>query len=287
MNIRSDWHIHTHNSCDDASLTMSDLLSGAAAAGITDFGVTDHLHTPFNLPDIIASRREFDSVSPGPSVHFGIEVSVVSEWELGEIAAGKHENPVYGVREGGPPAAAMALGLKDDDRSRLGIEYVVGGTHWPLYVEWTPEAIIADYHRQNMFLATHSMVDIVAHPWWWMGRWQDPATGMYLTYPWLDDFGRIPSSMHDEFAAAVVASGKKVEINIGAMILNPGYSEKFKRQYVEYLALLQEKGVALCAGSDCHSVSYDPDWGGAQEILETGGVDLSGLWMLQPRLVRM
>jgi plasmid stabilization system protein ParE len=29
------------------------------ALGITDFGVTDHLHTAYNLPDMDASREEY------------------------------------------------------------------------------------------------------------------------------------------------------------------------------------------------------------------------------------
>ena len=46
MTITSDWHIHSRNSCDEASLVLRELVSEAATAGITAFGVTDHIHTP-------------------------------------------------------------------------------------------------------------------------------------------------------------------------------------------------------------------------------------------------
>ena len=105
-----------------------------------------------------------------------------------------------------------------------------------------PHAIIRDYHRQYMFAATHPAVDIVAHPWWWMGAWKDDD-GIYRTYPWFDDFGRIPESMHDEFAAATVQYGKAVEINAGALLVNATYPADFRPRYVEYLAGMKARGV--------------------------------------------
>ena len=74
-----------------------------------------------------------------------------------------------------------------------------------MYVPFELDAVIRDYHRQNMFLALHPLVTIVAHPWWWMGHWAD-GEGNYPAEPWLDDFACIPRSMHDEFAAATVGA---------------------------------------------------------------------------------
>jgi len=84
LTLTSDWHIHSHNSCDGAALALADLAAEAAAAGIVDYGVTDHLHTPVNLPDLYASRREFDATFDSPRIHFGVEASCVSQWELDE-----------------------------------------------------------------------------------------------------------------------------------------------------------------------------------------------------------
>ena len=41
MRITSDWHIHSRNSCDDASMAVSDLISEAETRGIVDFGLSD------------------------------------------------------------------------------------------------------------------------------------------------------------------------------------------------------------------------------------------------------
>lgn len=285
MKLTSDWHIHSRNSCDCACMTVPTLIDRAAQLGIEDYGLTDHLHTPFNLPDVRASRAEFLASHPGPRFHLGIEVSVVSQWELDEIATGRHVDPVYGLRGGGPPGASLAVGITQQDVDGMGLEYVVGGTHWPMYVPLEVDAVIRDYHRQNMFLAAHPLVNVVAHPWWWLGHWRD-EDGMYRSDPWMGDFGRVPRSMHEEFAAAAIQHGKAVEINLCAMLLNGTYTDRFKRQYLEYLADLEQRGVSLAIGSDCHDEGYDIDFAGAAAMLESAGVRLDRPWRLPPRVTQ-
>ena len=282
MKITSDWHIHTRNSCDCACMTVATLLERARGLGIADLGISDHLHTPYNLPDLRASRAEFLAADPGPRFHFGVEVSCVSRWELDEVATGRHKDPVYGLRGGGPAGGPLAIGLTREDVDELGIEYVIGGTHWPMYVPPEAGAITRDYHRQNLFLATHPLVNIVAHPWWWMGLWQDPDK-MYRSDPWMDDFGRIPWSMHDEFIAAVLQHDKAVEINLEAMLLNGTYTQRFKRGYVEFLAELDRRDVPLSIGSDCHDIGYLIDLETAARMLESAGISGERFWCLEPR----
>jgi len=282
MRITSDWHIHSRNSCDAACITVADLIGQTEKMGILDFGLTDHLHTPFNLPDIVAARAEFLENKPSDRFHFGIEVSCVSQWELNEIRKGGHLNPVYGLRSGGPAQGPLAIGITNEDIKRYKIEYVIGGAHWPMYVPLEREGVIRDYHRQNMFLATHPLVNIVAHPWWWMGHWKD-AHGHYPAEPWFDDFRRIPISMHDEFAAAAVEHQTIIEINIGANLLNPYYPESFAKQYLDYLAALKARGVRLSIGSDCHTANYEPDMGLVSKMLLSVGIFEEDLWRLAPR----
>jgi histidinol phosphatase-like PHP family hydrolase len=278
----SDWHIHSRNSCDSACLVVEELIRDAADAGITDFGLTDHLHTPYNLPDIVMSRDEFVASMPHQRFHFGIEVSCVSQWELTELANTEYPDPVYGLRAGGPESAAPAIALTSEDIKRYEIEYVVAGTHWPLYVPLEREPVIRDYHRQNMYLATHPLVDIVAHPWWWMGHWQDDD-GCYRTGPWLDNFDIVPKSMHEEFAAAAIEHGTAIEINIYAILANMSYPIRFKEQYAEYIAYLNDAGVSLSIGSDCHGRHYENRLEDAAHLLESTGVKRSELWTLPPR----
>lgn len=284
MKINSDWHIHSRNSCDDASMKISDLVSDSARKGISDWGLTDHIHTTYNIPDIINSRKEFVSCKPTEHQHFGVEVSCVSKWEIEKVKKGEYTSPpVYGIRSGGEADCELAIALGKKDLAEYGIEFVVGGTHWPMYVPFERKAMIRDYHRQNMFLATHKIVNIVAHPWWWMGHWQD-ADGMFRAEPWFDDFEVIPDSMHNEFAAAVKENRKLVEINISAMLLNKSYTAQFKEQYIEYLMKLKAQGVKFSIGSDCHYERYEFDFAYVGDILEKAGFKESDLWSLPPRV---
>jgi histidinol phosphatase-like PHP family hydrolase len=282
MKITSDWHIHSRNSCDEASMEVSVLIKMAEDKGVINYGLTDHIHTPYNMPDLASSHKEFMENNPSPNFHFGVEISCVSQWEIDEINTGKYNKPVYGLRSGGVSDCKLAIELDQDDIKKYQIEYVVGGTHWPMYVPIEREAIIRDYHRQNMFLVTHPLVDIVAHPWWWHGHWQD-SDGIYRTEPWFDDFGKIPKSMHNEFASSAIQHNKIIEINISAMLLNPQYTLHFKKQYLEYIAELKSQGVKLCIGSDCHSSTYDIDFETTSSMLDDVYINEEDLWCLPER----
>lgn len=283
MQPRCDWHIHTHHSCDcpkPAEASLAALCAAIEASGITHFGFTDHLHTEFNVPEIEASRAEFDTLPPSPTRWFGVEVSVLRNYDLETNAALETPSP-YGYCPGGP-AGTLTIYLPDELRERMRFSYVIAGAHWPLGVPepLDPHAVIRDYHRQYLYAATHPHVDIVAHPWWWMGAWQD-ADHMYRTYPWFDDFSRIPESMHDEFAAAVVQYGKAVEINAGALLVNYTYPPDFRPRYVEYLAGLKARGVRFSLGTDSHAwfgPAYYPCLADAAPDLATLGLTDDVLW---------
>jgi len=284
--LTTDWHQHSEHSvdCRATGRSLARVTDEMAALGVTAYGISDHLHTPLNLPDIVAARADYLATDRPAGFRFGVEVSVVSAWELGEIAAGRVTEAPYGVRSGGPAGAAPALALQAEHVAELGIEYVVGGTHWPLYAPLERQAIIRDYHRQNLFLATHPLVTVVAHPWWWMGHWREDIGpyGMYRHEPWLDDFRHVPAAMHDEFVAAVLQHGKVVEANLWACLCNPCYPERFRRQYAETLADWQARGVVLSFGSDDHGVSTvgsrarDQEEG--QALLTAAGVKLADFW---------
>jgi hypothetical protein len=74
-----------------------------------------------------------------------------------------------------------------------------------------------------------------------------------------------------------------VEINLDAILLNGSYLDSFVRQYVEYLAALQQRGVQFSLGSDCHSARYEPDLERASALLEPLGLRAEDLWRLPPR----
>jgi histidinol phosphatase-like PHP family hydrolase len=131
-----------------------------------------------------------------------------------------------------------------------------------MYTGNSAKEIIYDYHRQNMFLAQHPLIDIVAHPWWYMGPCTDG---------WTNDFQIIPLSMHNEFFDACIKNRKLFEVNLAAILLSTRYSEKFKKQYIDYLVMAKEAGVEFSIGSDCHNRYYDLDLEKSSNLLEKAG----------------
>jgi histidinol phosphatase-like PHP family hydrolase len=269
--ITEDFHIHTEYSCDGACMTYDTLIKNAENNGIKKFGVTDHIHNPYNYGDIELSHAMYQEKKV-PGMHFGVEVSCVSKWELDKIEKKQYAGDItYGVREGGPANQELAVAIDRDFIDKYEIEYVIGGTHWVMYLDHTRENLINDYHRQNLFLANHPLVDIVAHPWWYMGPHSN-KNGMYKSLPWFYDFNVISKDIHKEFAQALIKNNKYHEINLGAMLLSEKYPEHFKKQYVEYLTYMKELGVKFSIGSDCHNREYQVDFNKASKILDEYGL---------------
>lgn len=296
MKITSDWHIHSTQSCDcggrNAEPAMAQIVAAARKLGIEKLGITDHVNTPYNLDDIFRSREEFDSMPFDADLHFGVEASAISQWELDEIESGRQPATDWGLRTGGPEGGKLALGITQDDITQYGIEYVVAGTHWAMYVsEQNTDKVMADYHRQNLFLASHPLVDILAHPWWYGGNWWRDEDKKYRGDPWLDDFGKIPFSMHDELAAALVESKTAMEINLDACLFNDNYPETFTREYADFISYMHERGVKFSVGTDSHGEVYRGkgyegshlDLDRAAVILEEIGIATEDLWSLPPR----
>ncbi len=251
MIIHSDWHIHTEASYD-ASLPLRQILQTARQLGIEQLGITDHLN--FNdhafvgnlhqsVRDVQALQAEF------PQLVMGVELTPIEKPEFDYIAK-------TGTREGYiPPAATqpypIELAMTKEQLMALGVRYAVGGAHWRVDVPHARQlpvdldAIIREWHRQQLWLACDDRVTILAHPWY---------NGRAL---WYDDFDRIPRPMKRELAAALKENGKYVECNEG-VLCDGRTTERFRRQYAEFLRELFEMGIPVTYGSDSHDV-YAPD----------------------------
>jgi len=281
MTIRCDWHIHSqHSPCGKPGTPLALVCDQARRCGLTDFGITDHLNDRKSEPALRRCRQEYDALADRKGFHFGVEVGCLRLRDLEVNDSLGESGSVGGVQEGGPENG-LTLYLPPELLDELKVEYIIGGAHLPLGATMERDAVIRSYHRQNLFLAAHPLVDVVAHPWRWMGHWQDEK-GRYLTLPWFDDFRVIPRSMHDEFAAAAVEHGTAVEINAHACLLNPDYPEGFRAQYREYLAGLKERGVRFSLGSDSHGPGYTGRIVELEPDLREIGIAQDDLWRPAP-----
>jgi len=287
MSITTDWHIHTHCSCDSASMKLETLIQEAQELGISDFGISDHYHTRIQEPDIAASRREYDAVlEKHPQLrghfHFGIEATLVSSWEVAQIAGGKYEEtPVYGLRVGGPANAPVILDFDEGFLERYGIEYVVTGMHWPMYCATDPQSLIKEYHRQYLYAATHPYTTIMAHYLWWDDGLLPNWWGVKgVENPFLD-FSVISQTMRSELKAALLEHQTAFEINLSTVVFDKCIPDSFRDEYLGWAADLQRSGVVLSIGSDCHSAHLNgTDYTAADKILTGYGIDTDACFKL-------
>lgn len=278
MQLHMDWHVHSrHSPCGKPEATMARIWQEARAAGFSALGVTDHLNCQLSETALRASRQEYDALKSEGRFLFGLEVCCLRRYDLDEAERLGAAASIWGPQTGGPAGDELTLYLSEPLMADLQPAYLIGGVHSVLGAPLEREAVIRQYHRQYVFLASHPAVDVVAHPWWWQGEWLD-SDGMYSSLPWFDDFSIVPSSMHDELASACREHCTAIEINAGAIFTNPRYPDRFKAQYLEYLAYLKEAGVTLSVGSDSHYAGYDRRLRLIEPQLETLGLSETQLW---------
>ncbi len=278
MQVHTDWHVHSrHSPCGKPEATMALIWREAQAAGILALGVTDHLNCQLSESALRAARQEYDALTEKSSFSFGLEVCCLRRYDLDEAERLGAAASIWGPQHGGPAGDELALYLPEDLMADLQPAYLIGGAHSPLGAALERDSIIRQYHRQYVFLACHPAVDVVAHPWWWQGAWLD-AQGMHSSLPWFDDFSAVPSSMHDELAAASREHGTAIEINAAAIFANATYPDRFKEQYLEYLAYLKDAGVTFAIGSDSHHAGYDGQLRLLKRQLDVLGLTEDQLW---------
>ena len=278
--LSTDWHIHTEDSCDSACLRMADLVAEQKQNGITDYGVTDHLHTLLQEDAIRRSRAAYDAqMALHPELqghfHFGVEASVMSQWQVDKMARGEFPvPPVYGYRDGAPADAKMHIAVDAEFREKYGIEFVVTGVHWPLYEMYGKEVVAKEYFRQYLFAAAHPQTDILAHFLWWNSTVRDAETNPFL------DFSIISEQMRGELKAALLENHTAFELNIGAILLAP-FPKTFLDEYMGWCGDLQRSGVVLSVGSDTHAAHTSlADYEKTDALLEHYGIDREKLWCL-------
>lgn len=292
MAITSDWHIHTHCSCDSASMTFENLVKDAEKIGITDFGVSDHFHTRVQTDDIAASRSEYEkTIEKYPHLkghfHFGIEATIVSKWEVDKIIKGDfipdRETPTYGVRCGGPSGAELTLDFDDEFLNKYGIDYVIAGMHWPMYCKTDNESVKAEYHRQYMFAITHPYTTIMAHYLWWDEGLFKNLWGVKDAVNPFFPFSSVSETMRSEIKAALLECNTAFELNgylFGPEIpndLRTGYLD----EYLGYAADLQHSGVVLSMGSDSHRPHLtDFDYEYADKLFKKYKINTSAFFKL-------
>ena len=266
--ITQDFHIHTHCSCDSACAQIPDIVKACKELGLAHFGISDHLHTSFNLPDIEVARREFLEFGPIKGFHFGVEATCATAWECEKIAKRDFAScftctvlgkpfqtmtPIDGIMYGGPAGGPLQVDLTKADLNRLGIEYVIGGVHKPNYSEHEPKAMQDDFFNQACYLLNHENVDILAHPWDGLPFWSGDSIVNRSSPVDYTLYCKIPQEYWDELAHLLVSNKKLAELNGDCINAMP---EDIRPFFMEKMAEWREKGVKFTYGSDLHKAQY-------------------------------
>ena len=243
--IHSDWHIHSEHSYD-ASAPLETIAANSRAQGLRLIGITDHAN--FNdekfMGDLRASAAAVkDAQKTDSRIILGVELTPIEKPEFDYIAK-------TGTREGYiPPEQSGPYGIElaatKEELISLGVRYAIGAAHWRIDVPYgkkfhtDPEVCIREWYRQQMYLACDERVTVLGHPWY---------IGNSL---WYGDFSAIPHSMNMDIAAALKENGKYVECNSHFFTCEKA-TDKFRRQYAEFLRELFEMGIPVTYGSDSH-----------------------------------
>lgn len=277
MKIRQNLHIHSQHSCDSACATLADIQKDMQRCGMIEFGLSDHLHTHYNICDIQGAKNDFLSAQRPKEFHFGIEVSSVSTWECEQIALGNYEriydDPVYGLRFAkGPAGGPTCIGITQEDIDTIGIEYVIGGVHWPNYTKADRENAWEDYFNQQMALIENPLVTILAHPWDSLemaaGDWYMNRDANHIDYGAISN---IPQHYNDKLCQALLKYNKPAELNL-SILCSRRIPEECRKFYWNTFAQWREAGVKFTIGSDQHSAnSYDALFGASELLLDAYG----------------
>ena len=261
MKIKQNFHIHSQRSCDSACAKILDIIAEMEEFGIEEYGLTDHIHTAYNLPDIVSARRDYLASRPPANFHFGVEVSCVDQRECDRVAAGDYtawgDEPVYGFRDMTDYTGKMAIGITPDEIRELGIEYVVGGVHWPLTVSEDRDALIRNYFEQQFFLVRHPSVNVLAHPWdslaHAVGNWYRYRDKEHID---LTAFRFIPEEYNDALAQALLEEGKAAEVNLAVI---GGAIPEIREYLLKLFAGWKQKGVRFTIGDDLHNAHFSKE----------------------------
>lgn len=265
--IYSDWHIHT-NCSYDAKLSIETLIKSAFEQGLRKIGVTDHLN--FNdkkfTSDLRASAENVKKAQKNcPDLILGVELTPIARPEFDYIAkTGTRDGYVAPIQD---TPYDIELAASKEELVALGVRYAIGASHWRVDIfegkkfHNDLDTCIKEWYRQQMWLAQDERVTILGHPWY---------IGNAM---WYEDFSVIPHSMNEDIASALKENGKYVECN-SHFFTSDKATERFRRQYSEFLREMFEMGIPVTYGSDCHGPLY-PDTRGSIEkyLFEAGFCD--------------
>lgn len=220
--MKADFHIHTHYlKCANQTMTVPAIVQKCTELGLEMIGIADHLNVRENLPLFRKIKEDIAALRTSLPVFFGCELNY----------------------------SGRPMPYDAEIEKQYGFQYAIGGLHGAHTKEPSLRTIIDIQHKLLCECAACPLFDVVVHPWWY-GRSEFTRNNL----PWLEDMSQIPKAYTREFAQIARQNGKAIEINGMAIFWNTGYSDRFRKEYVEHLAVMNEEGVMFALASDAHAI---------------------------------
>jgi histidinol phosphatase-like PHP family hydrolase len=79
----------------------------------------------------------------------------------------------------------------------------------------------------------------------------------------------VPESYARELGQVARETDTAIEINASANLKNPAYSERYVKEYIEFLSVIAEEGACFAFGSDAHEIGKLRNVQSAWEVAQT------------------
>ena len=235
---RCDFHIHTkYLGCANGTMEVAAIVRECERLGVASLGITDHLNSLDRLGLHVPIRKDIEALDPEIAVYFGVELNFL--------------------------AADGGFAYSAEIREQYGFQFAIGGIHGTYLDVYDLKKLVDIQHRHHLKTCRDPLVDVLVHPYWFgKGEFEKKS------WPWFDSMQAVPESYARELGQVAKETGTAIEINAGANLVHPAYSDRYVKEYIAFLSIVAEEGACFALGSDAHdSDSTSPfSYRGAREL---------------------
>jgi len=243
-----DFHIHTkYLRCANETMELPAIVEECRQLGVTALGITDHLNTLDTLDLHLLIKRDIEALEPAMDVYFGVELN-------------------YMAMDG-------AFAFSQEVKEQYGFQFAIGGIHSTYMDTYDLKTLVDIQHRHHLKTCEDPLVDVLVHPYWF-------SSGEFKSkgFPWFDSMKAVPESYARELGQVARDTGTAIEINGCANLDSPSFSDRYVKEYVEYLAIIAGEGARFSLGSDAHDIGRLKPILRVWQVAEQLGLSTDRVW---------
>lgn len=243
-----DFHIHTkYLGCANQTMEVPAIVQECRRLGVTALGITDHLNSLDKLELHLPIKRDIQSLAPEMDLYFGVELNFTSA-------------------DGG-------FAFSREVKEQYGFQFAIGGIHGTYLDTYDLKKIVDVQHRHHLKTCRDPLVDVLVHPYWF-GKGEFDKKG----WPWFDSLQSVPESYARELGQTAKETSTAIEINACSNLTNPAYSERYVKEYIEFLAVVAAEGCCFALGSDAHDIGRLKDIRMAWQVAKHLNLPADRIW---------